>query len=414
MHNPFECSDSCFRAAVAGLPGLDEHTVELLRAPQQEIRVEIPLRTSDGELHVFEGYRVQHNDARGPFKGGLRYHPTVNMDDVRGLAALMTWKTALIDVPFGGAKGGIACSPDQLSEADLETLTKRYTQRMLRAIGPTLDVPAPDVGTDGRVMAWIFAEYSKAHGNDGAVVTGKPLELGGSLGRIEATGRGVAHVTAWACAAHEIDLRDARVAIQGFGNVGSHAARFLHEAGARVVAVSDVDGAVVNPTGLDVPALFDFMAADRGRRVSQWDGAKDDLAGEDLLTLDCDVLIPAALQGAIHEANAERVRARLVVEAANNPTVCDADALLMERGIVVVPDILANAGGVAVSYLEWVQNIQHFPWTETRVNTELEARLRRSWETVRTTAMAGGTSYRRAAYQIAVGRVCRAIQLRGF
>lgn len=414
MHNPFECSDNCLRSAIAGFSGLDDHTVELLRAPQQEIRMEIPLRMSDGEVRVFQSYRVQHNNARGPFKGGLRYHPSVEMDEVRGLAALMTWKTALVDIPFGGAKGGIACAPEQLSSAELETLTKRYTQRMLRAIGPTLDVMAPDVGTDGQVMAWIFEEYSKAHGNDEAVVTGKPLELGGSLGRVEATGRGVAHVTTWACEAHGIDLERARIVIQGFGNVGSHVARFLHEAGAQVIAVSDVDGAIFNPAGLDIPALYDFMAGDRRRRVNQWDGAKEDLAGEDLLTLECEVLIPAALSGAIHDGNADRVQARLVVEAANNPIVCDADAMLARRSIPVVPDILANAGGVTVSYLEWVQNIQHYPWTEEQVNAELEARMRRAWEAVRARAEAGQTHYRQAAYQIAFKRVSRAVELRGF
>lgn len=412
-HTPLECAEMFLASAMEGIAGLGDDIVQVLRLPQREIKVELPLRTADGELHVFQGYRVQHNNSRGPFKGGIRFHPAVDIAEVRGLAALMTWKTALVDVPFGGAKGGINCDPAQLGFSDIETLVKRYTQRMLDVFGPDQDVPAPDVGTDGQVMAWIFEEFSKVHGNTPAVVTGKPVELGGSLGRTEATGRGVAAITRWACDAHGIDLPGSRVVLQGFGNVGSHAAQFLHQAGARVIAIGDVGGAIVNEDGIDVPALSAFMAGDRRRSVTEWAGRKDLLAPEELLTQDCDILIPAALEGAINDSNAGRLRTRLIVEAANNPITCAAAEMLDGSPIAVVPDILANAGGVTVSYFEWVQNIQRYAWSETRVNQELEARLRAAWEAVRDRARERGESYREAAYRIAVERVRRAAELRG-
>jgi glutamate dehydrogenase (NAD(P)+) len=376
--------------------------------------VEIPLRTRDGRVRLFHGYRVQQSNARGPFKGGIRFHPAVDLPEIRGLAALMTWKTALLDLPFGGAKGGIDCDPAELSVDELETLTKRYTQRLLRVFGPDYDVPAPDVGTDSQVMAWILEEYSKAHGNNPAVVTGKPVELGGSLGRTEATGRGVSHVTAWAAEEHGVDVRRASIVVQGFGNVGSHAALFLHQAGARVIAVGDARGAIVRQAGLDVPRLFEFMAGDRRRSVVDWEGEGDTLPSDELLTLDCDVLIPAALEAAITEANVGRLRTRLVVEAANSPVTCEADFLLGQRGIPVVPDVLANAGGVTVSYLEWVQNIQRYAWTEERVNDELHERMRKAWDLVRERSLETGETYRVAAYRVAVERVRRATELRGF
>jgi glutamate dehydrogenase (NAD(P)+) len=414
VSTPLDCAGTFFEAAVAAMPGIDEQTTAYLRSPQQEIIVDIPLRTRDGRVHHFRGYRVQQNNARGPFKGGIRFHSSVTLDDVRGLAALMTWKTALLDLPFGGAKGGIACDPTKLDVADLETLTKRYTQRLARVFGPDFDVPAPDVGTDGQTMAWILEEYSKSHGNNPAVVTGKPIELGGSLGRTEATGRGVSLVSQWAATAHGIDIEGARVVVQGFGNVGSHTALLLHEAGARVVAVSDVGGAITNNDGLSVPELFEFMAGDRRRSVIEWSGPHSPLPAEDLLTLECDVLVPAAMDGALTAENAPLVQARLVVEAANSPTTCEADALLQRRGIPVVPDILANAGGVTVSYLEWVQNIQRYSWTEERVNEELHDRMRRAWDLVRSRTGDTGENYRVAAYRIAVQRVRRATELRGF
>lgn len=412
-HTPLECTEGFLASAMGGAAGASDDIAQLLRLPQREIKVELPLRTADGELHVFQGYRVQHNNSRGPFKGGIRFHPSVDIAEVRGLAALMTWKTALVDVPFGGAKGGINCDPTQLVASDLETLAKRYTQRMHNVIGPDEDIPAPDVGTDGQVMAWIFEEFSKIHGNTPAVVTGKPIELGGSLGRTEATGRGVAAITRRACAAHGIALPRSRVVLQGFGNVGSYAARFLHEAGMLVTAIGDAGGAIVNKDGIDVPALAAFVAGDRRRSVTQWDGRKELLAPAELLTLDCDVLIPAVLEGAITESNAGDLRTRLVVEAANNPIDCAAAAMLDRTGIPVVPDILANAGGVTVSYFEWAQNIQRYAWRETRVNEELETRLHAAWKAVHVRANERGESYRDAAYRIAVERVRRAAALRG-
>lgn len=412
-HEPLECAKGFFLEAVAAIADLDPETVHMLWAPHQEIKVELPLRRRDGSIHVYHGYRVQHNNARGPFKGGLRYHPIVDMDEFRGLAALMTWKTALVDIPFGGSKGGIDCDPLTLASGELETLTRLYTQRMLRVFGPDYDVPAPDVGTDSQVMAWIFDEYSKAHGHQPAVVTGKPIELGGSSGRTEATGRGVAAVTQWACEALGIDLRGARIAIQGFGNVGSHAAQFLHAVGAKIVAVGDVKGAIGNDRGLDISSLAEFMHADRRRSVTDWDGPHEPLECERLLTLDCDVLIPAALEGAITADNVNGVSARLIVEAANNPITCEADARLRRRGLPVVPDILANAGGVIVSYLEWIQNIQRYRWPAERIDEELHARLRQAWEEVQRRAQETGEPYRSVAYQIAVNRVLQAAQLRG-
>lgn len=414
QHTPLECTGTFFESALAAMPGIDAQTVEYLRTPDQEIMVDMPLRTRDGHIHHFRGFRVQHSDARGPFKGGIRFHPAVTLDDVRGLAALMTWKTALLDLPFGGAKGGVNCDPRSLDPSDLETLTKRYTQRLGRVIGPDFDVPAPDVGTDGQTMAWVFEEYSKSHGNDPAVVTGKPVELGGSLGRKEATGRGVSEISRWAAEAHGIPVRGARVVIQGFGNVGSHAALFLHEAGATVIAVSDIGGAIRNESGLDVPGLFRFMDGSHRRSVTDWEGNFDAMPAEDLLTLDCELLIPAALESVLTQGNAPEVRARLVVEAANSPTTCEADALLRQRGVPVVPDILANAGGVTVSYLEWVQNVQRYAWTEDRVNGELEERMRKAWGAVRSRAEETGETYRVAAYRLAVQRVRRATELRGF
>lgn len=412
-HEALECARGFFVAAAGTIPGLDAEAIHLLWAPHQEIKVELPLRRRDGTIHVYHGYRVQHNNARGPFKGGLRYHPVVDMAEFRGLAALMTWKTALADIPFGGAKGGIDCDPLTLTSDELETLTRRYTQTMMRVFGPDYDVPAPDVGTDSQVMTWIFDEFSKVHGHQPAVVTGKPIELGGSYGRTEATGRGVADVTQWACEALGIDLRGARVVLQGFGNVGSYTAEFLHAAGANIIAVGDVNGAIANPIGLDVPSLVTFMRADRRRSVTSWSGPHESLDSGRLFTLDCDILIPAALEGAITSRNAGQVRARLVIEAANNPVTCAADAILRQRGITVIPDILANAGGVIVSYLEWIQNIQRHRWPADRITAEARARLRHAWDDVQTHVRETSDPYRLAAYHIAVGRVLRSAQLRG-
>lgn len=412
-HSPRECCDTFLDAALDRLE-LAAPVRQLLRGPYREVMVELPIMREDGTLSVYSGYRVQHDNARGPFKGGLRFHPSVDMDHFRALAAVMTWKTAVADIPFGGAKGGIDCDPSDLTEAELETLTKRFTERMDEIIGPNRDIPAPDVGTGARQMAWIFDAYAVRHGYEPGVVTGKPIQLGGSLGRTEATGRGVAMVTGWACEAEGLELEGAAVAIQGFGNVGSHAARFLAGRGARIVAVSDVHGGLYREEGLDVEALFEAHAADSRRPIAEAGVPGRPLSNEEILVLDVDVLIPAAIESVLHGGNAGDVRARMIVEAANLPSTCEAHAMLVERGVPVVPDILANAGGVIVSYLEWVQNRERMRWDLERVNQSLERILGRAWREVSGRAREEGVDYRLAAYELAVSRVREAIELRGF
>lgn len=412
-HGPLECNAVFLKAAFDHV-GVDPDTRLWIETPYREVTLELPVRRSDGSLSVFSGYRVQHNNSRGPFKGGLRYHPHVDVGHFRGLARLMTWKTAVVDIPFGGAKGGVNCDPRDLTDSELEQLTKRFAERMDRVIGPTFDIPAPDMGTRAQEMAWIFEAYSSKHGDEPGIVTGKPVQLGGSFGREEATGRGVAMVTAWAAEEHGIDLDGARIAIQGFGNVASNAAKFLSGRGATIVALSDVNGAIYNSDGLDVASLYQQLR-DGGRSFSLPDSdySGEAIDGGDLLLLDADILIPAAIEGVITAGNVGDIKARLIVEAANAPTHCDADASLSDRGVPVVPDVLANAGGVTVSYLEWVQNLQHYRWPESRVNEELEGFMRRAWEIVRDRAAKEEIDYRRAAYSMAVERVKTAIELRG-
>jgi glutamate dehydrogenase (NAD(P)+) len=386
---------------------------QLLLHSFREITIEIPLEvqsSSDG-LSIFEGYRVQHNHARGPFKGGLRYHPTVRLEEVRALAQLMTWKTALVDIPFGGAKGGITVDPELLTIHELETLTKRFTLKMAAVLGEDQDIPAPDVNTNAQHMAWIFEEYSKLHGHKPAVVTGKPIELGGSFGREEATGHGVAQIAARAARDHGIEISSARVAIQGFGNVGSHAARRLSEIGARIIAVSDVHGGVIRDAGIDVPAAIAHVAETGGL---QGLAGTEPIDNEELLALPCDILIPAALEATVHCGNVDRVRARLVVEGANMPITHMADDHLQDAGIVIIPDLLANAGGVTASYYEWVQNIQRFPWDRDTVLSRLDECLSRAYESVRHAAESERISMRTAAYEQAVQRTLRAMELRGY
>lgn len=414
-HNPRECSENFLSGALDFLQ-VEQELRYLLRGPYREVALELPLRRDDGSLSVFKGYRVQHDHGRGPFKGGFRFHPQMDMDHSRGLASVMTWKTAVVDIPMGGAKGGIDCDPGELSRAELETLTKRFVQKLGPLLGPDVDIPAPDVGTGPREMAWIYAGYARTHEVDApGVVTGKPLELGGSLGRTEATGRGVAMVTEWACEAEGIDPDGATVAIQGFGNVGSHLARFLTDRRAKVVAVSDVGGGIHRGDGLDVETLFRQMNVEGSiDTVVDSDVPHEPVSNEELLALDVDVLIPAALEGVIHGDNVDDISADLVVEAANLPTTCDADRALAERGVPVVPDILANAGGVTVSYLEWVQNRQRYQWAEERVNDELRDFMEEAWSEVAERAAGEDVPYRRAAYTIAVERVQSATRLRGF
>jgi glutamate dehydrogenase (NAD(P)+) len=399
-----------FRTA-ARVMDLSARVEKLLVTPHREVKVDVSVTLDSGELGTFIGYRVQHDKSRGPMKGGLRYHPTVDMDETLGLASLMTWKTAVVNLPFGGAKGGIAVDPAALSPRELERLTRRFVQQIHDIIGPQQDIPAPDVNTNAQIMAWIMDEYSKMHGFSPAVVTGKPVDLFGSKGREEATGRGVV----WALEELLGDLgagaiEGKRFAIQGFGNVGSWAARFLHEQKGRVVAVSDVKGGIRNPEGLDIPALVAHVA--KTRTVQGFPGT-DDVSNEELLTLDVDVLIPAALGGVLTAANAKDVRARMVVEAANGPTTPEADEVFAARGLPVLPDIYANAGGVTVSYFEWAQNIQQFTWDEERVNAELHRHMREAYATIARVARERRVPLRTAAFIVAIGRVGRATALRG-
>jgi glutamate dehydrogenase (NAD(P)+) len=386
--------------------GYDEVTTRLLQLADKEIRLELPLWRADGSLSVYHAYRVQHDDARGPFKGGVRYHPSVDMDEVRGLATLMTLKTALVDVPFGGAKGGIDCDPGELSRRELEDLTRRFTERLHRELGPNRDIPAPDLGTDAQVMAWIADEYAKMYGHTPAVVTGKPIALGGSRGRDEATGRGLVTVLAAFWAVAGISLADRTAAIQGFGNVGGHAATALVDAGARVIAVDDRDGGVHDPDGLDVAALLDHR--ERHGTVAGFAGGRP-LTDADLLALECDVLVPAALGGCITTDNAGRVAAGTIAEGANSPLTPAAHDELTERGVEVIPDILANAGGVVVSYFEWVQNLQRMSWSLDEVRARARSKLETATGEVVALARERDYDLRRAAYVIAVERLREAV-----
>ncbi len=394
---------------------VNEEMQHLLISPYREIKFELPLRTPDGTLHLYHGYRVQHDQSRGPFKGGLRFHPDVDLEHFRALASTMTWKCALVDIPFGGAKGGIDCDPQELPARSLEVLTKRFTERLGSLIGPNRDIPAPDMGTGPREMAWIMEGYSQDFGHEPGVVTGKPIQLGGSPGRLEATGRGVALLTEWSAEEHGINLEGATVAIQGFGNVGRYAAKFLHEDGAKIVAVSDVSGALYRRKGLDIPALLQATEDTAPPpKLTELDVEAEKLENEELLTLDVDILIPAAISGVINGHNGRDIKATLLVEGANLPVTCEGDAILEDQGVHVIPDILANAGGVATSYLEWVQNRLRYRWTEKRVNSELADFLNRGWQQVKQRAREENLSYRRAAYAIAVQRVIEATHLRGF
>ncbi len=381
----------------------------LLRTPYRELIVQIPVRMDTGRLELFHGYRVQHNGVRGPYKGGLRFHPEVDLSEVRSLAALMTWKTALVNIPFGGAKGGVTCDPTKLSRSEMQSLTRGLTQKIDMALGVYRDIPAPDVGTNAQTMAWIMDEYGKRHGYTPAIVTGKPVHLGGSAGREEATGRGTMIVTREACKAYDITLQGATIAVQGFGNVGSWAARFLSQAGARIVAVSDVHGGIFRESGLDIAKVTEHIRATGS--VKGFPGAKDISNGE-LLTLDVDVLIPAALGGAITRDNAADIQARIVIEAANSPVTPRADEILRSRGVHVVPDILVNAGGVIVSYFEWVQNLQQFQWSLPKVNGELEEKLLAACQAVFARAEQENIPLRTAAYVEALHRVAESTRQR--
>jgi glutamate dehydrogenase (NAD(P)+) len=389
--------------------GLGARMERRLLVPRREVRAELTLPLDSGEFATFTGFRVQHDDSRGPMKGGIRYSPHVEPGEVNALAALMTWKTAIVDLPYGGGKGGIDCNPRALSAAELQRLTRLFVQEMHDFIGVNKDIPAPDMGTDAQTMAWIADEYAKFHGWTPGVVTGKPVELGGSLGRGAATGRGVLIATTCLLEDRGEALTGKAVAIQGFGNVGSWAARLFAEQGARIVAVSDITGAIRNRDGLDVDALIAHVGATGG--VSDFAGG-DNFAGDALLFEPCDVLIPAALEEQITSDNVERLQCKLIVEGANGPTTPEADEALAVRNIPVIPDIFANAGGVTVSYFEWVQNIQQLRWSEERVNSELDRILREAWGALKREGDGGRGGLRGAAYRLAIRRVAEATKLR--
>lgn len=400
---------------VAAQLQLDPGIHAILRQPERELTVAVPVMMDDGHIEVFTGYRVQHSSARGPCKGGIRYHPEVDLNEARALAALMTWKCAVVDLPYGGAKGGVCCNPRQMSETEVCRLTRRYTAMILPILGPRRDIPAPDVNTNPQVMAWMADTVSMLEGNSVIeVVTGKPVAMGGSLGRKEATGRGVAIAAREILKRIERQAADTRVAVQGYGNVGSVAATLLHEMGCPVVAISDVSGGLHNPRGLDIPAINAFMDEHPRSLLEDVEpNGADRISNEELLTCDVDLLVPAALEHQLRADNAPHVRARIIVEGANGPTTREADAILADRGVVVAPDILANAGGVVVSYLEWVQDLQRFFWEEEVVNQRLEMIMVRSVEEVWAFSQTRRVPLRMGAYMLAVHRVATALQTRG-
>jgi len=395
----------------ARLLGLDPGIWKILTNPKRQIIVSCPVQMDNGDIEVFTGYRVQYNITLGPAKGGIRYHPDVNLDEVTALAAWMTWKCAVAHVPFGGGKGGIICDPTRMSRRELEALTRRYVAEIVDAIGPEKDVPAPDVNTNDQVMAWVMDTYSMHVGHTStAVVTGKPIEMGGSLGRREATGRGVMIVTREAAKHVGIDIKGATVAVQGFGNVGSVSADLLAKIGARVVAVTDWKGGVYNASGLDVPAMLEY--AKEKKTIDGFPGGEP-LENEQLFSLDVDVLVPAALENQITEENAATIKAKIIAEGANGPTTPEAHQMLHQRGVFVIPDILANAGGVTTSYFEWVQDRHGYFWEEAEVNQRLEAKMVEAFHDVLQTSLKYSVDMRTAAYIVAINRVATVTRMRG-
>jgi glutamate dehydrogenase (NAD(P)+) len=383
----------------------------LLKSPYRELTVQMPIRMDNGDLKVFNGYRIQHNGSRGPYKGGVRFHPAVDIDEIRALAALMTWKTAIINIPFGGAKGGVTCDPKKLSITELERVAKSYMSKIDLVIGPYRDIPAPDMNTNAQVMAWMMSEYGKKHGHTLAIVTGKPVPLGGSLGREEATGRGCVYIVKEACKDYGIDLQNSISVIQGFGNVGSNAAKFMVEEGSKVVAVSDVRGGIYNSKGLDIAALIKYR--DETGSISGFPDSEK-LSNEEILELPCDILIPAALEGVIYYDNASRIKAKIIVEAANAPTTIRADEVLESMNIPVIPDIIANSGGVIVSYFEWVQNLQQFTWDLDEINFKLKKRITKGYRDVYNYAKENKLSLRTASFAFAIEKVIEVVKLRGW
>jgi len=409
--NPYITAQRQFDQA-ASILNLDPGMRQVLREVRRELTVNFPVRMDDGSIRIFTGYRVQHNLTRGPAKGGIRYHPDVSLDEVKALSMWMSWKCAVTNLPYGGAKGGVICDPGQLSQHELENLTRRFASEISILIGPESDIPAPDVNTNQQTMAWIMDTISMEKGYSvPATVTGKPLSIGGSEGRPAATGRGVMVVTLEACRRMGIDPEQSTVAIQGFGNVGSVSAELLREQGFKIVAVSDVFGGIHNPAGLDVPALLEYTRSNG--RVTGFPGATDEINNSSLLELPVTVLIPAALENQLTITNAAQVQAQVIVEAANGPTTPEADDVFHQRGVILIPDILANAGGVTVSYFEWVQDLQSFFWEETEINGRLTRIMQRAYDQVEGLAREHSTTLRMGAYCLAVKRVADATSVRG-
>lgn len=408
--NPYQVAIAQFDEAAERL-GLSQAMRAILRKPKRELTVNFPVRMDDGTVEMFTGYRVQHNINRGPAKGGIRFSPEVSLDEVRALAMWMTWKCAVVGIPFGGAKGGVICDPHTMSRAELERLTRRYATEISLLIGPNSDIPAPDMNTNPQIMSWIMDTYSMHVGYSvPAVITGKPLAIGGSEGRLEATARGVQVIALEALRDLHMQPQDCAVVIQGFGNVGSVSARLLSELGCKIVGLSDINGGIYNRDGINVMTALRY-AREHGNLAGL--PGTENVTNTDLLELPCDVLIPAALENQITGRNATRIKARLIIEAANGPTTPDADRILNDRGITVVPDILANAGGVTVSYFEWVQDLQHFFWAENEINQRLKSIMSRSYQAVKQKAEEQQTNLRIGAYLLAVARVAEATEMRG-
>jgi glutamate dehydrogenase (NAD(P)+) len=391
--------------------GLRDDLREVFWSPYREVSVQIPVKQSDGRVHTYSGYRIQHNGARGPYKGGVRFHQEVDIDEVRALASLMTWKTAVAGVPFGGAKGGVNCPAHELEPNELQQIARSFMDKIDKVLGPTRDIPAPDVNTNAQTMAWFMDEYGKLHGHTPAICTGKPIELEGSLGREAATGRGCVYMFREAAPQLGLSPSETTFAVQGFGNVGSWAARIMQQLGCRMVAVSDAYGAIRSEAGIDPDELVRFIA--QGGKLAEFEAAEA-IDPDDLIATECDVLIPAALGGMIHEGNADRVQCKVMIEGANSPTTPTADKVLHDKGIYVIPDVMANAGGVVVSYFEWVQNLQHFRWEEREVNDKLGTIMRRAYREVSTKAKEEGVSLREGAFLVGLDRVVTASKMRGY
>jgi glutamate dehydrogenase (NAD(P)+) len=391
--------------------GLPDDLRVVFWTPYREVTVQIPVKLSDGKTHVFSGYRIQHNGARGPYKGGIRFHPEVDIDEVRALASLMTWKTAVANVPFGGAKGGVNCPAADLESSELQKIARSFMDKISKVLGPTRDIPAPDVNTNAQVMAWFMDEYGKLNGHTPAICTGKPIALEGSFGREAATGRGCVYMFREAAPQLGLSPADTTFVVQGFGNVGSWAAKIMQQLGSKMVAVSDANGAIRSDAGIDANALASHIAD--GGQITEFEGVES-IDPDDLLAVPCDVFIPAALGGMIHEHNADRMECKVIVEGANSPTTPAADEILRDKDVYIIPDVMANAGGVVVSYFEWVQNLQHFRWDEREVNDKLGTIMRRAYREVNSRAKEEKIDLREASYLVGIERVVEAARTRGY